>query len=160
MSRSVFVAIVAGTVLIVDQISKWYIRQFLPLYGSIPIVDSFFHITHVRNSGGAFSLLADAHPALRLPFFVIATTVAVGVLIHFLRQLPPGERLLTFALSGILGGAVGNFIDRVTAGYVTDFFDAHWRQYHWPAFNVADSFISIGVTILIAHSLFASHREA
>ena len=81
-------------------------------------------------------------------------------MIYFIRQIPNDQRWLLFAVSGVLGGALGNLIDRITSGQVTDFLLVYWRDYHWPAFNVADSFISIGVVILIAHSLFGHDEHA
>lgn len=155
-AKSLFVAAVTGSVLVFDQLSKWYVRRTMPLFHSIPVVDSCFHLTHVRNSGGAFSLFATADDAVRIPFFFFASVLAIGALLYFVRQVQPGQRLLLFALAGILGGALGNLVDRLTAGQVTDFLDLHWRGYHWPAFNVADSFITVGVVVLLAHSLFAS----
>lgn len=150
-----FVALVAGGVVVLDQLTKWYVRDVMPLHGYLPVIDGFFSITHARNPGGAFSLFADAHHTVRVPFFLLASVAALGVLIYFLRQIPADHRWLLFAVSGVLGGALGNLIDRVAFGHVTDFLLFYWRDYHWPAFNVADSFITIGVTILVAHSLFA-----
>jgi signal peptidase II len=154
--KSAFVLIIAGAVLAADQLTKWYVRHTVAYQESVPIVPSFFHITHVRNTGGAFSLFADASDSIRLPFFLLASSLALGALLYFVRQVPADRRWLLFALSGVLGGALGNLVDRVVFGRVTDFLDVHWRGYHWPAFNVADSFITVGVVILIAHSLFAS----
>jgi signal peptidase II len=159
MSKWFFVVAVAAGVLVADQLTKLWIRDALALYDSIPVLDSFFHITHVRNTGGAFSFLAGASEAVRVPFFLAASAIAIGVLGYFIRQVPAQDRLLLFALSGVLGGALGNLIDRVTLGHVTDFLDVQFRGHHWPAFNVADSFISVGVVILLAHSLFARARE-
>jgi signal peptidase II len=96
---------------------------------------------------------ADAH-SIRMPFFFLASATAIVVLFYYLRQIPSDQRWLLFAVAAVLGGAVGNLIDRVVFGEVTDFLLVYWRQYQWPAFNVADSFISIGVTILVGHSLF------
>jgi len=159
MKKSGFVLLIAGTVLAADQLTKSIIRRSVPLYESFPIIDSFFHNTHVRNTGGAFSLFADAGDAIRIPFFLLASTVALGALLYFVRQVPSDRRWLLFALAGVLGGALGNLVDRVLFGRVTDFLDVSWRGYHWPAFNVADSFITTGVVILIAHSLFARDAE-
>lgn len=157
MRKVVFVTGIATLVLVGDQLSKWYVRDTLGLYESIPVIDSFFHITHARNTGAAFSLLADAPAALRLPFFVIVTILALGALLYFLRQVGERQRLLQFALAGILGGALGNFIDRILLGWVTDFLDVHWQEWTFPTFNVADSFISIGMGILLLQS-FLGHE--
>lgn len=160
MTKNTLVLSVAATVLVADQLSKWCIQRTMPLYSSIPVIDSFFHLTHVRNSGGAFSLLAGASDLIRIPFFLFASAIAIGALVYFIRQVESRERLLVFSLAGVLGGALGNLTDRVLRGQVIDFLDVHWRGYHWPAFNIADSFITVGVIILITHSVFSSHGES
>jgi len=146
---------VAALVLVFDQVTKWYVRQHVALYESIAVIDSLFHITYVRNSGGAFSLLAGTNPAFRLPFFLVVCTGAIGVLLYFVSRVEARQWLLLFALGGILGGALGNLTDRLVSGEVTDFLDVHWHGYYWPAFNVADSFISTGMVILLIHSFLA-----
>jgi len=156
MTKNALVATVGTSVVVLDQLTKWWIRRALAPGDSIVIFDSFLQIVHASNRGGAFSFLAGASDAFRIPFFLVATVLAMGVIVYFLRQVQPHQRLLQAALAGLMGGAVGNLIDRVMAGYVTDFIDAYWRGYHWPAFNVADSFITIGVCVLLAHSLFGS----
>jgi signal peptidase II len=146
---------VAAVVLILDQLTKWYIRQWLPLYDSVVVIESFFHITHLRNPGAAFGLLADADAALRIPFFIVVAMIAVTALTFFVRRIEDHRLLLLISLGAILGGAFGNLTDRILMGAVTDFLDFHIRGFHWPAFNVADSGISVGMVILILHSLFA-----
>lgn len=153
MRKYVFVLSVAAIVLVLDQATKWYIRQTVGLYQSIVVIDSVFHITHVRNAGGAFGLLAGAAHAWRLPFFVLVSLVAIAALLLFVRRIDAGQHWLLFALGTILGGALGNFVDRMASGEVTDFLDFHWHGYHWPAFNVADSGITTGIVILIFYSL-------
>jgi signal peptidase II len=155
MKKYGFVLSVAAIALLLDQVTKWYIRRTVGLYESIVVLDSFFHITHVRNAGGAFSLFAGAPSALRLPFFVLVSIVAVAALLLFVRRVDPRQRLLLFALGAILGGASGNLVDRMRSGEVTDFLDFHWHGWYWPAFNVADSFISTGMVILLLYSFFA-----
>ena len=158
MNKGVFVGLVSTSVVVVDQLSKWLVRRELPLHDGVPVFPGFFSIVHAANRGGAFSLFAEAHEAIRLPFFFAAAVVAVGFLIYFVRQIPSDQRLLLFALAAVLGGALGNLIDRAVFGQVTDFLLVYYRGWTWPAFNVADSFITIGVTILVAHSIFG--REA
>ncbi len=153
MKKYIFVLGVAAVVLLLDQATKWYIRQTVSLYESIAVLEGIFSITHVRNSGGAFGFLNGTRSALRLPFFVVVSMVAVGVLLVFVRRVEPGQRGLLLALGGILGGALGNLVDRMMAGEVTDFLDFHWRGYYWPAFNVADSCITTGMLILLVYSL-------
>lgn len=160
MRKTIFVATVALSVIAFDQATKHYIRSTVPLHESFPVIDSLFHITHVTNPGGAFNFLSGASDAVRLPFFYLATVFALGALGYFLRQVPDHQPVLLFALAGVLGGAIGNLIDRVYFGEVTDFVDVFWRHYHWPAFNVADAFISIGVVVLLIHSLRAPDDSA
>jgi signal peptidase II len=150
---------VAGVVLIIDQFTKWYIRRRFSLYESVSVIDSVFHITHVRNAGGAFGLLNHGAHAWRLPFFLAVSCLAVAVLLTFVRRVQPGQRWVLLALGAILGGALGNLVDRMVSGEVTDFLDFHWRGYYWPAFNVADSGITIGMLILLFYSLFV-HDES
>jgi signal peptidase II len=159
MSRYLFVGGVAAVVLLLDQLTKSYIRSHFGLYESVVVIDSFFEITHLSNTGGAFGLFAGAHQSLRLPFFLGVSIVAFAGLLYFVRRVPDNQPLLLFALGGILGGALGNFTDRVVAGEVTDFLYFHWRQYYWPAFNVADSFISTGMVILLAYSFFVGDQS-
>lgn len=153
MSKHAIFLTTATLGLVLDQITKVYIRATLPLYESIAVIDSLFHITHAENPGGAFSLFADAHASIRRPFFLTVSVIATVALIYMLRQVREDQKLLSFALGAIFGGAIGNFIDRAWFGVVTDFLDVHWHGYYWPAFNVADAFISTGITILLAHSI-------
>ncbi len=159
MRKYAFVLSVAAIALLLDQVTKWYIRRTVGLYESIVVLDSFFHITHVRNAGGAFSLFAGTPSAVRLPFFLLVSIVAVTALLLFVRRVDPQRRLLLFGLGAILGGALGNFVDRMTSGEVTDFLDFHWHGWYWPAFNVADSFISTGMMILLLYSFFVREES-
>jgi signal peptidase II len=155
-----FVSLVVVLVVVLDQVTKMWIRGAIPLHESVEVIPSLFNLTHVRNPGGAFNLLARSDESFRVPFFLIMTTVAVAALFYFLREIRPHQKLLLFAVAGVLGGAIGNFIDRATVGEVTDFLDVYWGSYHWPSFNVADSFISVGVVVLIVHSLFFAEDDA
>lgn len=148
------VGTIAALVIFADQLTKSLIRQHIPLYESVVVIPGFFQITHFTNTGGAFGIFSGAHDALRLPFFLTMSMLAVGALVLFLRRVPAHQYVLIAALGGILGGAIGNFIDRALAGEVTDFLYVHWHDYYWPAFNVADSFISTGMVILLGYSLF------
>ncbi|MGE3498136.1 MAG: signal peptidase II [Candidatus Binatia bacterium] len=159
MSKGSFVLAVATGVVVLDQLTKWWVRRELPLHDAIPVIPGFFAITHAANPGGAFSLLAGLSSEYRVPFFLITSAVAIVALLYFLRQVASDQRWLLFALAGVLGGAVGNLIDRIALGTVTDFLLVYYRSWSWPAFNVADSFITIGVLILVAHSIFAEQRE-
>ncbi len=143
---------VAAAVLVLDYATKTAVlASFAP--GEARALAPFFNLVLVFNKGAAFSFLASA-PGWQLPVFATIAGVASAV-ISFLILRNAGKRLFCSGLSLVLGGALGNLYDRVVYGHVVDFLDFHAAGWHWPAFNVADSFISIGVTILIAHSIFA-----
>lgn len=155
MGKYPLVAMVAAAIVLLDQATKWWVAHSMTLYESIPVIDSFVHLTYVQNRGGAFSILADQPDAIRLPFFIGVAIVALAALVYFLHTIDARQRLLVVALAGILGGALGNFIDRATRGAVIDFVDVHWRGHHWPAFNVADSFITTGTIVVLLYSFLA-----
>jgi signal peptidase II len=136
-------------IILLDQISKFIVDRAMPLNHSIPVIENLFNLTYIRNTGAAFGFLAGSHPAFRLPFLVLFSLVAIGFVVLMLRRLPASERGLTIALTFILGGAIGNLIDRLLHGEVIDFLDFYWSRYHWPAFNFADSFITTGVMITL-----------
>jgi signal peptidase II len=151
------IAIVLGVILL-DQSSKLYIDRALPLYYSIPIVKNFIHITYVRNTGAAFGLFASQVTGFKVFFFLITSIIAVLVILFLLRSLEDTQTLLISSLSLIMGGAIGNLIDRVRLGEVIDFIDLHWYSYHWPAFNVADSAVTVGGVFLIVNTVFKKDK--
>lgn len=140
--------IVGSTVLVLDQITKALVANLMRLYQAIEIVPNFVHLTYLKNTGAAFGVLAGTRSPLRMFFFVLVSSVAIGCVLYLLKNLRPGRTSLVASLSLILGGAVGNLIDRLRMGEVIDFIDLHWHHFHWPAFNVADSSITIGVILL------------
>ena len=142
-----------------DQLTKILVDRYIGYAEHISVIEGFFYLTHVRNPGAAFGLFADADAGIRLFFFVGVSIVAIGIIISFYRQLAPGDRLSALALGMILGGATGNLIDRVTRGEVVDFLHFRlWGGYSWPDFNMADSFIVVGVAVLLL-DLLASEGE-
>jgi signal peptidase II len=143
-----------------DLVSKYVVDRNLSYADRIPVIEGFFYLTHVRNPGAAFGLFADGDPQIRLAVFIGVSLVAVLIILSFFRQLAPGDRLSALALGLILGGAVGNLLDRVFRGEVVDFLHFKlWRGYSWPDFNLADTFIVVGVGILVLE-LLASEGEA
>ena len=157
MIRYRLLLIVSAVILVLDQLTKLYIDGCFALYESVPVFENFFHITYVRNKGAAFGIFADS--AVRIPFFITVSTVAaIGILWYF-RRLQEGQRLLRYALALVFSGAVGNLIDRIRFGEVIDFLDVHWYQYHWPAFNVADSAITVGVGLMLLDLWFEERRQ-
>jgi signal peptidase II len=141
--------IVAALVVLLDQSTKCYITSNVSIHDTLSVVDGLFNITHVRNTGAAFGFLACAAPVFRSIFLIAVTVAAIFLIIFYVWKLKTEEIFFNFSLSLILGGAVGNLIDRVRLGEVIDFLDFYVGPYHWPAFNVADSAISVGAVILI-----------
>jgi signal peptidase II len=158
-AKSKTICIVLVSTVLLDQVSKLIVDRTFPLYTSIPVIENFFNLTYIRNKGAAFGMLANSHDTFRLAFLVLFSLVAIGFLITVLRRLPESERALTVALSLILGGAIGNLIDRFLYGEVIDFLDFYWSNFHWPAFNLADSFITIGVTITLYRLLTTKDED-
>lgn len=146
---AVWLVVIVG----VDQLTKFAVDRWMPLHHSLPIIDGLFNLTYVRNTGAAFGIFAGSHEAFRLPFLILVSIVAIGFVGVMLKRLRETETGLITALSFILGGALGNLIDRLFFGEVIDFLDFYWSRYHWPAFNVADSFITVGVTITLLYLL-------
>ena len=142
-------------ILLLDQFTKILVVGYYAL-GDRTEVTSFFNIVRVHNSGAAFSMLADAGGWQRW-FFTALGIFAAGFILWLMRA-HPGQRLFSLALACILGGAVGNVIDRLLYGHVVDFLDFHWNTMHFAAFNVADSAITIGAACLIADELIRVRR--
>jgi signal peptidase II len=145
---------IAGGIVIADQVTKHIILREVGLHATIPVIPGFFHITHVQNPGGAFGFLANQGPLVRGVLFLAVSTLAVGLVLWFYHRTPPTHRWLASGFALIIGGAVGNLIDRVRFGKVIDFLDFFIRDWHWPAFNVADSAITVGITIFIIHVIW------
>jgi signal peptidase II len=144
-----------AAIVVVDQVTKAVVDRTMPLHHSIPIIDGFFNLTYIRNTGAAFGIFSGSHEVFRLPFLIGVAILAIGFILMMLKRLRDGETGLTLALAFILGGAAGNLIDRILYGEVIDFLDVYWSHYHWPAFNVADSCITIGVGITLFYLIRA-----
>jgi len=121
----------------------------MTLHQSIEILPNFAHLTYIRNTGAAFGFFAGAQSNLRMFFFILISIIAIGAILYLMKNLPAKRNGQIVSLSFVLGGAVGNLIDRARWGEVIDFIDLHWHRYHWPAFNIADSAITIGVILLL-----------
>jgi signal peptidase II len=152
-------AMIAGLVVLLDQATKLLVLAKLPLYHSIPVVQGFFNLTHIRNPGGAFGFMATGSQGLRNLLFVGVSIIAMGLIVYFYRSTPRTYPYLAAALAMIFGGAVGNLIDRLRFGEVVDFLDVYLGAHHWPAFNAADSAITVGVTIFILHLVLGKMPE-
>lgn len=147
-------AIITAIIVVTDQITKGMILRNVPMYESIPIIPGFMNITHIHNPGGAFGIFAGQSPLIRKILFLFVSSAAVCFVFYIYRNTPRSFSLLQTSFGLIFAGAIGNLIDRIRFGTVIDFLDFHIKTWHWPAFNVADSAITIGVTIFVIHFLF------
>jgi len=150
---------VAAMVVILDQVVKLLVVDKIPAYGSIVVIPGFFDLTHIYNTGGAFGFLAGKSSLFRHLFFLTASVIAMGMIVYLYLKTPRDYLFLRSGLTMILGGAVGNVIDRIRLGKVVDFIDLHINDLHWPAFNIADSAISVGILIFVYHLIFKKIPE-
>jgi signal peptidase II len=137
------------TVVALDQVTKFWVAGRMQLFESIPVVPGFFSITYVRNPGAAFGMFSEAHGLLRIAFLVGVSLLAVGLLLVFFLRSPHAERVSRIAAVLVMGGAIGNLIDRLRFGEVIDFLDVFVGRLHWPAFNLADAAITIGIGLFV-----------
>ncbi|MDP9140336.1 MAG: signal peptidase II [Pseudomonadota bacterium] len=151
--KNVYLLWLAVVVVVLDQITKQLVVRELAWFDVVPVIDHL-NLVHMRNTGAAFSMMSSAPPAM---FVLLGTAVSVGILI-WLRRNPQGQTILATALTLIMGGALGNVIDRVTRGHVVDFIDFYVGSWHFAAFNVADSAISIGTALLILDMFLDAKR--
>ena len=142
---------ISAAIIGLDQVTKWLIVSWLALYETVAIMP-YFNLTMAHNNGAAFSFLAQAGGWQRWFFTVLALVIST-VLVVWLAKLKPEAKLEAISLSLVIGGAIGNVIDRICYGYVIDFLDIYIGSSHWPAFNVADSAICIGAVLLIIDSI-------
>ncbi len=145
-------------VLVFDQWSKWRIEATLPHHGSIPVIDGFLNLIHVRNTGVAFGLFAAEGAASSEAWLTVLGGIALVAVAAYFWQTSLADRTLLVALALVIGGAIGNLVDRIAAGAVTDWVDVYVGAHHWPAFNVADAAISIGISLMILDSLRPRRR--
>lgn len=154
-----YVLLIAGVVLALDRFSKWIIARTIPLHDNISVIPCFFKLTHVTNGGAAFGLFSDAPSELRIVFLIFFSLLALVVVLALLWRHTQGLNSTAFALSLILGGALGNLWDRVLSGHVVDFLEFYIGPYIWPDFNIADSAIVVGAAILMVEILFAPKHQ-
>ena len=154
-----FIAWISVAILIIaaDQVTTWAIIEWVPLYDRVPI-NSFLNLTHQQNTGAAFSFLAGAGGWQRWFFVVLASAVSLMIIIWMWRIRDEGPLVLVAGLSLVLGGAIGNLLDRLLLGYVTDFIQVWFGSWAFPSFNVADSAITVAAGLLINDALCVSGR--
>ena len=141
-------------IIVFDQFTKVIVDRRMELHESRPIVEGLLSLTYVRNRGGAFGMFSDADMPYQAVVFSLVSLAAFGAIVAYSFKMPAAHRLPQWGLALIMGGAIGNLIDRARLGYVIDFVDAYWGRHHWPAFNVADSAITVGVSLLAAELAF------
>lgn len=145
----------ALVLIVLDQLTKEWVRRAIPLHGTVPVIDGFLNWVHVRNSGAAFGFLNAVDFPYKSVVVSIVALVALVAIAAYARQLGAETPLARIALTLVLSGAVGNLIDRVSAGFVVDFVDVYWREYHFWAFNVADSAITVGAILMVLEVIMA-----
>ncbi len=156
-SRRLLIALGVTTV-VLDQCTKAAVRALLPLYDSVSVIPGFLDFTYVRNTGAAFGLLNSVDVPFKPAIMtVIALTALVAISVYAMRT-PPQDALGQIGLALVMGGAFGNIIDRVTTGYVVDFVDAYWGDWHFWAFNVADAAITVGACLIILDMMLVNRH--
>jgi len=151
-------SLIALLIVFFDQLTKWAILKWVPLYGKITI-NQFLNITHQENRGAAFSFLADASGWQRWFFITLAVSISSVIVVWLWRLRMTGQIVLSSGLALVLGGAIGNVVDRIRLGYVIDFIQVFINGWPFPSFNVADSAITVGAILLMVDSLFLSEKK-
>jgi len=146
--------------LALDRGTKILVEAHLDRSRSVEVIPGFFDLTYVRNPGGVFGILRNLDEGIRSALFTIFPAIAIVFIAAYAAHLPASRKLAQASLALILGGAAGNLVDRLRYGQVIDFLDVYWRDYHWPAFNLADSAICIGVGMLILETVLAREEPA
>ncbi len=146
-------------VLLLDQWTKHVVQGRLLLHQAVEVIPGFFNLVHVRNTGGAFGIFGGERGGLGSYLFVVISLIAIGSILFFFVKAREDEKTLSLSLSLVLSGAIGNLIDRLGYGEVVDFLDFHLFSYHWPAFNIADSAICIGIGLIVLELLIRDKRK-
>lgn len=146
-------------VVILDQVSKVLIANNLYQNQSIELIPGFLNIVYVRNPGAAFGILKDANPLIRILSLIIVAFIALVIIYYLYMRVTDGNLWEKFGLGLIMGGTIGNLVDRIRMGEVVDFIDIYIKSYHWPAFNVADTAITSGVVLMLITSIFQTHSS-
>jgi len=149
----------ASIIVLLDQASKVLIARTIPAYGTLPVIKGFFNLVHVRNRGIAFGLMNRPEGLLTTYILPIATVAVILLLLYLYFKLKSEGNRIVLGLSLILGGAVGNLIDRLLLGHVIDFLDFYIGSLHWPAFNIADASITIGALWVAGNILFSGREK-
>lgn len=158
MNRYLLLTVVAGGVIISDQISKHVVQRMMILHDYKEVVPGFFNLTYIHNRGAAFGLFGGAANSLRLSLLIGVSLFALIILFIMYLRTTERDLLVHTSLAMIIGGAIGNLLDRIRFRMVIDFLDFYWRDFHWPAFNIADSAITVG-TIMLMYVFMFSRKD-
>ena len=145
---------ISSLVVVLDQLTKWMISHSLSYYEEVQVIPGFFNLIYIHNPGGAFGIFAKNQGNLQSMLFILIAVFAMGLVLYLYKNTPPEYPVLSVGFALIFGGALGNMIDRIRLGEVVDFIDLYIAHLHWPAFNIADSAISIGMVIFGFYILF------
>lgn len=156
--KYIVAVIVIPVVFILDQITKKWAISNLKGKPPIDVIRGFFDLRYVENPGAAWGIFGSVDDSIRKPFFIAVSIIAILFIIYFFIKVKKEQRVLCVSISLILGGAFGNFYDRLLNSYVVDFIHWFYRDYHWPTFNIADSAITVGVILMIIHMLFLEEK--
>jgi signal peptidase II len=144
-----------------DKLSAFLWQKHPVRADAVTVIENFWHFKYIENPGAAWGFLSGSAGWFRTPFFLLVSVAAMVFIVYYFRKTTPEQRWLRLALSLVFGGAVGNFLDRVRLGYVIDFIDWHWfDKATWPTFNIADSGITVGVTLMILEMMFTRRAKA
>jgi signal peptidase II len=151
--------IICVWIVFVDQWTKDAVQQRLALHQSVEVIHGFFNLTHVRNTGGAFGILGGEKRAMGSIFFVVVSLIAIGTLLFLFIKLKDDEEILSLSFSLVMSGAIGNLIDRLLYGEVVDFLEFYLSSFHWPAFNIADASVCLGVGLMVFELLVKDKKK-
>jgi len=154
MNKYILLTVVAGGVMILDQATKYVVQYLMTLHDHITVIPDFFNLTYIQNPGAAFGLFGKFTDTFRSVLLIGISIAALLILFLMYIKVREKDLLLQSSIALIIGGAMGNMIDRLRFQWVIDFLDFHWGRYHWPAFNLADAAITIGTIVLMFHILF------
>ena len=141
--------LISNALIIIDQFTKFLVTLHIPKNYSVGVILDFFQFTHIRNAGVAFGLFANSDVEYKVMFFIVFSSIAIIAILVFYHQTTNDQKMVQLGLILLFSGAIGNLIDRVLHHEVIDFLDFYYKNYHWPAFNIADSCITIGVVLVL-----------
>jgi len=150
----------SNALIIIDQFTKFLVTLHIPQNYSFGVILNFFQFTHIRNSGVAFGLFANSKAEYKVIFFIVFSIIAIIAILVFYHQTGKDKKMVQVGLILLFSGAVGNLIDRVLHHEVIDFLDFYYKSYHWPAFNIADSCITIGVCLILMEQFINVEKSA